>query len=62
MSRRKFRDLSIVQNPLNSEETNSEQQTTESGGMCKTRGHTLLKDLYELNSVERVKVARNSLG
>ncbi|MFQ6634107.1 hypothetical protein Gotur_011676, partial [Gossypium turneri] len=35
---------------------------TESGGMRKTRGHTLLKDLYKLNSVKRVKVARNSLG
>ncbi|KHG23979.1 Glycerol-3-phosphate dehydrogenase [NAD(P)+] [Gossypium arboreum] len=27
MPRRRLRDLSIVQNPLNSEETNSEQQT-----------------------------------
>ncbi|MFQ6660371.1 hypothetical protein Gotur_028931, partial [Gossypium turneri] len=27
-----------------------------------TRERTLLKDLYELNSVKRVKVARNSLG
>ncbi|MFQ6634106.1 hypothetical protein Gotur_011676 [Gossypium turneri] len=80
MSRRRLRDLSIIQNPPNLEETNSEQQTaigssnvpntadepakiqTESGGMRKTRGHTLLKDLYKLNSVKRVKVARNSLG
>ncbi|KHG04029.1 Hydrogenase expression/formation hupH [Gossypium arboreum] len=28
MPRRRLRDLSIIQNPLNSEETNSEQQTT----------------------------------
>ncbi|KHG11324.1 hypothetical protein F383_11009 [Gossypium arboreum] len=27
MPRRRLRDLSIIQNPLNSEETNSEQQT-----------------------------------
>ncbi|MFQ6661238.1 hypothetical protein Gotur_029463 [Gossypium turneri] len=26
------------------------------------RGRTLLKDLYELNSIERVKVSRNNLG
>ncbi|KHG27364.1 Phosphatidylinositol 4-kinase alpha [Gossypium arboreum] len=80
MPRRRLRDLSIIQNPPNSEETNSEQQTaigslnvlntadgpteiqTKSGGTRKTRGRMLLKDLYELNSVERVKVARNSLG
>ncbi|KHG24103.1 hypothetical protein F383_31218 [Gossypium arboreum] len=80
MPRKRLRDLSIVQNTPNSEETNSEQQTaigslnvletpdepaeiqTESGGRCKTRGRMLLKDLYELNSVKRVKVARNSLG
>ncbi|MFQ6671394.1 hypothetical protein Gotur_035955 [Gossypium turneri] len=80
MLRRRLRDLSIIQNPQNSEETNSERQTaigssnvtntadkpaeiqTDSGGSCKTRGSTLLKDLYELNSVERVKVARNSHG
>ncbi|MFQ6665884.1 hypothetical protein Gotur_032444 [Gossypium turneri] len=37
-------------------------QLTNFGGMCKTRGRTLLKDLYELNFVERVKVARNSHG
>ncbi|MFQ6671398.1 hypothetical protein Gotur_035955 [Gossypium turneri] len=37
-------------------------QLTNLGGSCKTRGSTLLKDLYELNSVERVKVARNSHG
>ncbi|KAH1122349.1 hypothetical protein J1N35_005509 [Gossypium stocksii] len=30
--------------------------------MHKTQGRMLLKDLYELNFVERVKVARNSLG
>ncbi|MFQ6650334.1 hypothetical protein Gotur_022316 [Gossypium turneri] len=26
------------------------------------RGHTLLKDLYELNPVKHVKVSRNNLG
>ncbi|KHG12548.1 acsF2 [Gossypium arboreum] len=35
---------------------------TESGGTRRTRGRTLLKYLNELNSVECVKVARNSLG
>ncbi|MFQ6652512.1 hypothetical protein Gotur_024337 [Gossypium turneri] len=36
-------------------------QLTSFGGTRKTRGCTLLKDLYELNSVECVKVAKNSL-
>ncbi|MFQ6653674.1 hypothetical protein Gotur_024945 [Gossypium turneri] len=80
MPRRRLRDLSIVQNTPNSEETNSEQQTaigssnvsntpnetaeiqTESGGMRRGRGRMLLKDLYELNPVERVKVCRNNFG
>ncbi|MFQ6622746.1 hypothetical protein Gotur_001848, partial [Gossypium turneri] len=35
---------------------------TESGGTRKGRGRTLLKDLYELNLVERIKVSRNNLG
>ncbi|MFQ6654504.1 hypothetical protein Gotur_025456 [Gossypium turneri] len=35
-------------------------QLTKLGGRCKTRGCTLLKYLYDLNSVERVKVSRNS--
>ncbi|KAK5833848.1 hypothetical protein PVK06_017711 [Gossypium arboreum] len=35
---------------------------TQSGGRRKTRGRTLLNDLYELNSVERVKVAENCHG
>ncbi|KAK5792924.1 hypothetical protein PVK06_034055 [Gossypium arboreum] len=35
---------------------------TESGGTCRGRGRTLLKDLYNLNPVERVKVSRNSHG
>ncbi|TYH77107.1 hypothetical protein ES332_D04G130500v1 [Gossypium tomentosum] len=35
---------------------------TKSGGTRRGRGHTLLKDLYELNPVERVKVSRNNLG
>ncbi|KHG12409.1 ATP-dependent helicase/deoxyribonuclease subunit B [Gossypium arboreum] len=30
--------------------------------MCRGRGRTLLKDLYELNPAERVKVSRNSHG
>ncbi|MFQ6657137.1 hypothetical protein Gotur_026940, partial [Gossypium turneri] len=34
----------------------------ESGGRRKTRGRTLLKDLYDPNSMERVKVSRNSHG
>ncbi|KAH1098073.1 hypothetical protein J1N35_014994 [Gossypium stocksii] len=73
MPRRRLRDLSIIQDPPNSEETNSEQQAaigslnipitveetakiqTKSGGRRKTRGHTLLKDLYNLNSIERGK-------
>ncbi|MFQ6637555.1 hypothetical protein Gotur_013637 [Gossypium turneri] len=80
MPRRRLRDLSIVQNTPNSEETNSEQQTaigssnvpntpnepaeiqTESGGMRRSRGRTLLKNLYELDPIERVKVCRNSFG
>ncbi|MFQ6651962.1 hypothetical protein Gotur_024059 [Gossypium turneri] len=80
MPRRKLRDLSIVKNTPNSEETNSKQQTaigssnvlntpdepaeiqTESGGMRRGRGCTLLKDLYELDPIERVKVCRNSFG
>ncbi|MFQ6659931.1 hypothetical protein Gotur_028631 [Gossypium turneri] len=37
-------------------------QPTNLGGRRKTRGRTLLKDLYELNSIEHVKVARNSHG
>ncbi|MFQ6646193.1 hypothetical protein Gotur_019441 [Gossypium turneri] len=32
------------------------------GGRRKTQGRTLLKDLYDLNSVKRVKVSRNSHG
>ncbi|KHF98975.1 Recombination RecR [Gossypium arboreum] len=35
---------------------------TESGGKCRGRGRTLLKYLYDLNLVERVKVSRNSHG
>ncbi|KAK5803102.1 hypothetical protein PVK06_030743 [Gossypium arboreum] len=36
--------------------------TTESGRTRRGRGRTLLKDLYHLNPVERVKVSRNSHG
>ncbi|KAL1151757.1 hypothetical protein V6Z11_A09G064000 [Gossypium hirsutum] len=35
---------------------------TESGGTCRGRGRMLLKDLYDLNPDERVKVSRNSYG
>ncbi|MFQ6635639.1 hypothetical protein Gotur_012215 [Gossypium turneri] len=35
---------------------------TESGGTRKVRGRTLLRDLYELDPVERVKVCSNSFG
>ncbi|KHF97714.1 hslU [Gossypium arboreum] len=35
---------------------------TESGGTRKARGHTPLKELYELNPVERIKVSRNNHG
>ncbi|KAG8485486.1 hypothetical protein CXB51_021407 [Gossypium anomalum] len=48
-------------NVLNTAEEPTEIQT-ESGGRRKTRGCMLLKDLYELNSVKRVKVVRNSHG
>ncbi|KAK5818252.1 hypothetical protein PVK06_023186 [Gossypium arboreum] len=36
--------------------------TNESGGTQRGRGRTLLKDLYDLNPVERVKLSRNSHG
>ncbi|PPS05515.1 hypothetical protein GOBAR_AA15149 [Gossypium barbadense] len=36
--------------------------STENGGTRRGRGRTLLTDLYNLNSVERVKVTRNSHG
>ncbi|PPS10186.1 hypothetical protein GOBAR_AA10466 [Gossypium barbadense] len=35
---------------------------TESGGTRRGRGRTLLKDLYDLNPIKRVKVSRNSYG
>ncbi|MFQ6636601.1 hypothetical protein Gotur_014153, partial [Gossypium turneri] len=34
---------------------------TESDGTRRSQGRTLLKDLYELNHVEHVKVSRNNL-
>ncbi|KHG03232.1 hypothetical protein F383_26626 [Gossypium arboreum] len=79
MPRRRLRDLSIIQNPPSSEETNSEQQTairssnvsntaddlaeiqTKSGERHKTRGRMLLKDLYELNSVNMVSLLDQKL-
>ncbi|KAK5825816.1 hypothetical protein PVK06_020684 [Gossypium arboreum] len=36
--------------------------TSENGGTRRGRGRTILTDLYNLNSVERVKVTRNSHG
>ncbi|XP_040947832.1 uncharacterized protein [Gossypium hirsutum] len=81
MTRRKVRELGIVQATPNSAETNSSgQQTaigssnvpvtpeeptqvqTESGGTRRVRGCTLLRDLYELDPAERVKVCSNSFG
>ncbi|KAG8499434.1 hypothetical protein CXB51_006008 [Gossypium anomalum] len=76
MRRRRLRDLSIVQNTPNSKEVNSEQQTVigssnvpetldepaEFQSNVKGQGRTLLKVLYDLNPVERVKVSRNSHG
>ncbi|KAL1061023.1 hypothetical protein V6Z11_1Z051100 [Gossypium hirsutum] len=35
---------------------------TENGGTRRVRGRTLLRDLYELDPVERVKVSSNSFG
>ncbi|MBA0876441.1 hypothetical protein Goshw_021417, partial [Gossypium schwendimanii] len=70
MSRRRLRDLSIIQNPPNSKETNSDQQTA-IGSLnvlntvdepVEIQRRTLLKDLYDLNSIERVKVSRNNHG
>ncbi|MFQ6654451.1 hypothetical protein Gotur_025427 [Gossypium turneri] len=48
-------------NVLNTPDEPEEIQT-ESGGTHRGRGRTLLKYLYELNPVERVKVSRNNLG
>ncbi|PPS12327.1 hypothetical protein GOBAR_AA08307 [Gossypium barbadense] len=75
MRRRRLRDLSIVQNTPNSEEGNSEQQTVvgssnvpetldepEEFQTRRVRGHTLLRDLYDLDPVERLKVSRNTHG
>ncbi|MFQ6652232.1 hypothetical protein Gotur_024197 [Gossypium turneri] len=68
MPRRRLRDLSVAQNPPNSEQTNSEQQTAIGSSNvpniadepAEIQRRALLKDLYELNFVERVKVARNN--
>ncbi|PPS19532.1 hypothetical protein GOBAR_AA01063 [Gossypium barbadense] len=63
-------------NTPNSEEANSEQQTVvgssnvpetldeleEFQSNVKVRRHTLLRDLYDLDPVERVKVSRNTHG
>ncbi|PPR82790.1 hypothetical protein GOBAR_AA37929 [Gossypium barbadense] len=39
-----------------------EEFQTESGGTRRVRGRTLLRDLYDLDPVERVKVSRNTHG
>ncbi|KAG8486118.1 hypothetical protein CXB51_019459 [Gossypium anomalum] len=69
MPRRKLRDLSIVQNPLNSEETTSEQQT----GIKFSNILNIADEPAEIQRIlkavgraepedEHVRVARNSLG
>ncbi|PPS13307.1 hypothetical protein GOBAR_AA07336 [Gossypium barbadense] len=73
MRRRRLRDLSIVQSTPNSEDVNSEQQTVvgssnvpetldepeEFQSNVKVRGCTLLRDLYDLDLVERVKEVKS---
>ncbi|PPS19569.1 hypothetical protein GOBAR_AA00995 [Gossypium barbadense] len=44
------------------EASNLKVMLTETGGSRRGRGRTVLKDLYDLNPVERVKVRRNSHG
>ncbi|MFQ6655596.1 hypothetical protein Gotur_026085 [Gossypium turneri] len=70
MPKRKVRDLSIVQNTPNSTKTNSEQQTA-IGSLnvsitpdepTEIQRRTVLRDLYELDPIERVKVCKNSCG
>nr|KJB67116.1 hypothetical protein B456_010G175300 [Gossypium raimondii] len=46
--------------PITSEDPTEVQ--TENGGTRRGRGRTLLRELYELDPVERVKVGRNSFG
>ncbi|PPD80675.1 hypothetical protein GOBAR_DD22376 [Gossypium barbadense] len=48
-------------NVPNTAEDPTEVQT-ENGGTRRGRGRTLLRELYELDPVERVKVGRNSFG
>ncbi|KAK5812731.1 hypothetical protein PVK06_028169 [Gossypium arboreum] len=64
MPKRRLQDLSIIQNPPNSEETNSEQQTAigSSNGSNTTDEPAEIQNLYELNFIESVKVTRNSHG
>ncbi|MFQ6666069.1 hypothetical protein Gotur_032579 [Gossypium turneri] len=67
MPRRILRDLSIFQNTPNSEETNSEQQTAIGSSIVpntpdEPKVEDVLKDLYELDPIERVKVCRNNFG
>ncbi|MFQ6645974.1 hypothetical protein Gotur_018844 [Gossypium turneri] len=48
-------------NVLNTPDEPAEIET-KSDGTCRGRGRMLLKDLYELNPIEDVKVSRNNLG
>ncbi|MFQ6643439.1 hypothetical protein Gotur_018481, partial [Gossypium turneri] len=70
MPRKRLQDLSIFENTPNSNETNSEQQTDIGSANvpntpdepAEIQRHTLLKDLYELDPAECVKVCRKSFG
>ncbi|KHG09376.1 Magnesium-protoporphyrin IX monomethyl ester [oxidative] cyclase 2 [Gossypium arboreum] len=68
MPRRRLRDISIIQNPPNSEETNSEQQTAiGSLNVLNTADepaeiHRNLKVVGGAKLEDRIKVARNSHG
>ncbi|MFQ6667090.1 hypothetical protein Gotur_033226 [Gossypium turneri] len=70
MFRRRLRDLNIIQIPPNSEETNSDQHTAIGSSdvlnivdePVEIQRRMLLKDLYNLNSLEHVKLSRNSHG
>ncbi|MFQ6666620.1 hypothetical protein Gotur_032908 [Gossypium turneri] len=62
MLRRRLRDLSIIQNPPNSEEINSEQQIAIGSSNVPNTTDEPTKIQSNLNSVERVKVNRNSHG
>ncbi|PPR81867.1 hypothetical protein GOBAR_AA38852 [Gossypium barbadense] len=63
-SEEKNSEQQIVVGSSNVPETLDEPEEfqTESGGTCRVRGRTLLRDLYDLDPVERVKVSRNTHG